>query len=108
MEFGEPKGRAIQLMQREDDDAPPILFYDTDMGVKLELRFTGGEPWFTQAQMATLFGKDVRTINEHVQKYMADGEIDGAVIRKFRITAGDGKSYEPTTTRWTSRFTLGI
>src|SRR5712671_1784619 len=62
--------------------------------VKLELRFTGGEPWFTQAQMATLFGKDVRTINEHIQKYMADGEIDEAVIRKFRITAGDGKSYE--------------
>src|SRR5215467_3344159 len=77
----------IRLVRREGDDAPPILFYDTDKGVKLELRFTDGEPWFTQAQMATLFGKDLRTINEHIQKYMAEGEIDEAVIRKFRITA---------------------
>ncbi len=90
----EAKGREVQLIQREGDDAPPILFYATEKGMKLELRFTEGEPWLTQAQMASLFGVDVRTVSEHIQKYMADGEIDDSVVRKFRITAADKKTYE--------------
>ena len=90
----EAKGREVQLVRREGDDAPPILFYATEKGMKLELRFTEGEPWLTQSQMASLFGVDVRSVNDHIQKYLADGEIDDSVIRKFRITAADGKSYE--------------
>ena len=89
----EAKGREVQLVRREGDDAPPILFYATEKGMKLELRFTEGEPWLTQSQMASLFGVDVRSVNDHIQKYLADGEIDDSVIRKFRITAADGKSY---------------
>ena len=45
--------------------------------------------------MAELFGKDVRTINEHIQNVFAEGElVSDSVIRKFRITAADGKAYE--------------
>jgi hypothetical protein len=45
--------------------------------------------------MAELFQKDVRTINEHIQNVFADGELSQeSVIRKFRITAADGKIYE--------------
>ena len=45
--------------------------------------------------MAELFGEDVRTINEHIQNVIAEGELMAdSVIRKFRITAADGKSYE--------------
>jgi hypothetical protein len=84
------KGRAVQLVQREGDSAPPILFYATDKGVKLELRFTDGEPWMTQAQMSALFGVSVPTVNEHIQKYLDDGEIDEATIRKFRIVRMEG------------------
>jgi hypothetical protein len=37
----------------------------------------------------------VRTINEHIQNIFAEKELDpDAVIRKFRITAADGKFYE--------------
>ncbi len=90
----EAKGREVRLVQREGDDAPPILFYATDKGVKLELRVTDGELWLTQLQMANLYGVDVRSVNDHIQKYLADGEIDDSVIRKFRITAADGKSYD--------------
>ncbi|MCF7762530.1 MAG: virulence RhuM family protein [Verrucomicrobia bacterium] len=51
--------------------------------------------WLTQKLMAELFGKDVRTINEHIQNVFAEGElVENAGIRKFRITAADGKSYE--------------
>ena len=45
--------------------------------------------------MAQLFQKDVRTINEHLQNVFAEGELaEEAVIRKFRITAADRKSYD--------------
>lgn len=45
--------------------------------------------------MAELFQKDVRTINEHIQNVFAEGELaEESAIRKFRITANDGKSYE--------------
>lgn len=87
-------GDVVRLVRRDGDDAPPILIYSTAKGVKLELRFDAGEPWCTQAQMATLFGVDVRTVSEHIQKYLSDGEIDESVIRKFRTTASDNKAYE--------------
>jgi len=51
--------------------------------------------WLTQKLMAELFQKDVRTINEHIQNVFAEGELSpDSVIRKFRITAADGKNYE--------------
>lgn len=90
----EAKSREVHLVQREGDGAPPILFYATEKGVKLELRVADGEIWSTQAQLAALFGKDVRTISEHIQKYISDGELDDSVIRNFRITASDGKTYD--------------
>lgn len=87
-------GEAVRLVQREGDDAPPILFYATAKGTKLELRVTDGDLWCTQKQMSALFGVSVPTVNEHIQKYLTDGEFDDSVIRDFRITAADGKSYE--------------
>lgn len=50
--------------------------------------------WLTQKMMATLYDVDVRTINYHLKKVFADSELqEDAVIRNFRITAADGKSY---------------
>ena len=51
--------------------------------------------WLTQKLMAELFQKDVRTINEHIQNIFEEGELrPDSVVRKFRITAADGKNYE--------------
>ncbi len=50
--------------------------------------------WLTQKMMGLLYNVETHTINYHLKKLFADGEIDeGSVIRKFRITAADGKSY---------------
>jgi mannose/fructose-specific phosphotransferase system component IIA len=41
--------------------------------------------------MVTVIGN---TINYHIKKFFSDSELqEDSVIRKFRITAGDGKSY---------------
>jgi hypothetical protein len=51
--------------------------------------------WLTQKMMGVLYDVNVRTVNEHLKKVFADNELqEDSVIRKFRITAADGKSYE--------------
>ena len=50
--------------------------------------------WLTQKMMGLLYNVETHTINYHLKKIFADGEIDeDSVIRKFRITAADGKTY---------------
>jgi hypothetical protein len=50
--------------------------------------------WLTQKMMGTLYNVNVRTISDHLQKVFVDNELEkDAVIRKFRITASDGKNY---------------
>jgi len=49
--------------------------------------------------MSVLFGKDVRTVNEHIKNVFKEEELDElSVIRTFRITAADGKTYDTATT----------
>ncbi|MDO9319668.1 MAG: virulence RhuM family protein [Gammaproteobacteria bacterium] len=50
--------------------------------------------WITQKMMALLYDVDVRTVNYHLIKVFTDSELqENSVIRNFRITATDGKSY---------------
>ena len=73
-----------------------IVLYQTEDGrTRIECRFENDTIWLTQRLMAELFQRDVRTINEHIQNVFSEGELRAdAVIRNFRITASDGKSYE--------------
>lgn len=50
--------------------------------------------WLTQKMMAQLYDVDVRTINYHLKQVFSDSELlADSVIRNFRITASDGKTY---------------
>src|SRR3989338_415101 len=61
----------------------------------IEVKYAGGDVWLSQKMMAKLFEVDIRTINEHLQNIFNSHELDNnSVIRKFRNTASDGKSYE--------------
>jgi hypothetical protein len=51
--------------------------------------------WLTQKMMGTLYDVETNTINYHLKKVFGDSELEeSSVIRKFRITAVDGKSYD--------------
>jgi hypothetical protein len=69
-----------------------ILLYQTEDGrTRIECRFQNETLWLTQALLAELFEKDVRTINEHLQNIFEEGELDpAATIRKFRIVRQEG------------------
>ena len=60
----------------------------------VEIRYEDENIWLTQKMMAVLYDVDVRTINYHVKKIFDDSELEeNSVIRKFWITASDGKNY---------------
>jgi hypothetical protein len=51
--------------------------------------------WLSQKMMGVLYDVNVRTVNEHLKKIFSDHELpEESVIRKFRITATDGKTYD--------------
>lgn len=61
----------------------------------VEVRYEDENIWITQKMLAILYEVDVRTINYHIKKIFEDSELtEDSVIRKFRITAEDGKSYD--------------
>lgn len=58
---------------------------------RVEFRYEDENVWLTQRMMAELYGVDVRTINEHIQKIYGDNELtETATIRKFRIVQKEG------------------
>lgn len=60
----------------------------------IEIRYEDENIWLTQKMLSILYDIDVRTINYHIKKIFEDSELsEKAVIRKFRITASDGKEY---------------
>jgi len=82
-------------MDNEEPKSEIVLYQTEDGRTRIQCRFENDTIWLTQKLMAELFQKDVRTISEHIQTIFDDAELSGdSVIRKFRITAADGKTYE--------------
>ena len=60
----------------------------------IEMRYEDENIWLTQKMMATLYDVSVAAINQHLKKIFEDGELqEESVIKKYLITAADGKKY---------------
>ena len=60
----------------------------------IEIRYEDENIWLTQKMMAALYDVSVSAINQHLKKIFDDNELDeNSVIKKYLITANDGKSY---------------
>jgi hypothetical protein len=73
-----------------------IIIYQTEDGsTKIETRLEDETVWLTQAQLCELFQKSKATISEHIKNIFEEGELnESSVVRKFRTTESDGKSYD--------------
>lgn len=73
-----------------------ILIYQNSEGsIKIDVRLEEETVWLTQAQLCDLFQKSKATISEHIKNVFEEGELnENSVVRNFRTTASDGKSYE--------------
>ena len=61
----------------------------------VEVVYADEDIWLTQKMMGVLYDVKTPTINYHLKTLFADNELaEDSVIRKFRITAADGKNYD--------------
>jgi death-on-curing family protein len=68
------------------------IYQSEDGQTEIEVKIEQETIWLTQLQMAELFEKDVRTINEHIKNIYSTGELgQNSTIRKFRIVRQEGK-----------------
>lgn len=73
-----------------------FLIYQAEDGkTQLSVVLENEELWLSQKQLTELFDKAKTTISEHIKHIFEDGELrEDSVVRFFRTTAADGKSYE--------------
>ncbi|DAB28382.1 MAG: cell filamentation protein Fic [Sulfurimonas sp. RIFOXYD12_FULL_33_39] len=71
-----------------------LIFTTTSGQDTIEVRVEDETVWLTQKLIAKLFDVHVATINEHLKNIFKTHELEeSSVIRKFLITASDGKNY---------------
>lgn len=78
-------------MVKLDNLSDQIVVYSNG---ELELKMSVDKEtiWLTQKQIAELFEKDVRTVNEHIKAIYKDEELfENSTIRNFRIVQKEGK-----------------
>ena len=78
-----------------------IIIYQTEDGyTKIDVKFEDETVWLTQAQLCELYQTSKSNISEHIKHIFEEEELDEeSVVRKFRTTAADGKSYIATNFR---------
>ena len=82
-------------MNEELQKGEIIIYTSEDGSISLDTKLENDTIWLTQKQMAELFDKNIRTVNEHINNIFKEGELDkSSVIRNFRITASDDKQYD--------------
>jgi len=72
-----------------------ILIYQSENGTtRIDVRIVDETVWLTQAQLCELYQTSKSNVSEHIKHIFEEGELDQeSVVRKFRTTGTDGKSY---------------
>ena len=80
------------------DNNGEIIIYQTDDGsTHIDVKMEDETVWLTQAQLVQLYQTSKSNVSEHIKHIFEEGELEeNAVVRKFRTTAADGKSYNTT------------
>jgi hypothetical protein len=82
----------MSRLPERPDGSEFLIYQAADGSTRVQVRVLDETVWLTQKQMAELFDKDVRTINEHLQNIYAEGELPReSTIRYFRIVQIEGQ-----------------
>lgn len=96
------------------EDAPKtdlgeIIIFQSDEGVKLDVRLENQTVWLNIEQIAQLFNKGRSTINEHILNIFKEGELDEKVVcRKFRHTTQHGALEGQTQSKEVKYYNLDV
>ena len=89
-----PSHEAKHLIRSSAAEYLTFVAATGDGAESMEMRYEDENIWLTQKMMAALYDVSVSAINQHLKTIFEDGELDKeAVIKKYLITASDGKQY---------------
>lgn len=81
-------------MSTKNDKGEIIIYKTEDDLTNIEVKLEDDNVWLSQDQLVELYQTSKSNISEHISNIFAEGELDkNSVVRKFRITATDGKNY---------------
>jgi hypothetical protein len=79
----------------EESQSEIVIYHNQDGNIKIDVRLEDETVWLKQAHLCKLFQKSKSTISEHIKNIFKEGELEeNSVVRKFRTTAHDGKTYD--------------
>ncbi len=88
-----PKKNEVSLVR--SSAAEYLTFVAASGQGSVETIYADESIWLTQKMMGVLYDVETHTINYHLKKVFSDSELEeDSVIRNFRITAADGKTYD--------------
>ncbi len=71
-----------------------IIYQSADNTPQIQVKFVGENVWLAQTQLVELYQSSKANVSEHIKHIFEEGELNkAAVVRNFRTTAADGKSY---------------
>ena len=78
----------------EEENNKILIYTGADGLTKIDVKLDEETLWLTQAQMCELYQTSKANVSEHIKHIFEEGELqEDSVVRKFRTTASDGKSY---------------
>ena len=90
-------------------DLGEMIIYQSDEGVKLDVRLENKTVWLNQEQIGALFNKSKATISEHISNIFKEGELDEkVVVRKFRTTTQHGALEGKTQSKEVKYYNLDV
>ena len=83
-----------------------VIYKDENNAIQLDVRMAGEMIWLTRQQLATLFGRDYKTISKHINNALKEELADEVVVAKFANTTKHGAMEGKTQTREKEYFNL--
>ncbi len=83
-----------------------VIYKDENNAIQLEVRMDGEMIWLTRQQLATLFGRDYKTISKHINNALREELADDVVVAKFANTTKHGAMEGKTQTHEKEYFNL--
>ena len=78
-----------------DNKSEIVIFKTADEKISVDVRFEDETVQLTQAQLVDLYGTSKANLSEHIKHIFEEEKLEeDSVVRKFRTTAADGKSYQ--------------
>ena len=84
-----------------------VIYKDENNSIQLDVRMEGEMLWLDRQQLATLFGRDYKTISKHINNALKEELADSEeVVAKFATTTQHGAMKDKTQTHDKEYFNL--